>query len=61
MMRKIPGKVGQVVKKDPVKQFSRVRCEIQTTDLKQRGKKTGEDDSRETLKCCLISESDAAD
>lgn len=37
-MRKIPRKVGQVVKKDPVKQFSRVRCEIQTTDLKQREK-----------------------
>ena len=39
MMRKIPRKVGQVVKKDPVKQFSSVRYEIQTTDLKQRGKK----------------------
>lgn len=58
-MRKIPRKVDQVIKKDPVKQFSRARCEIQTTGLKQRGKMTGEDDSRETLKCCLILESDA--
>ena len=31
-------KSGPGVKKDPVKQFSRVRCEIQTTDLKQREK-----------------------